>query len=354
MIDAVLLNDTRVDQHHGCSTVIETIDRLSAAHGIRIVARAPAHADWRLNRQVLQAIDAADLVIVNGEGTIHHDRPAAAYLMAAGAHARQRGKAAVLINTTWQANGPALTAQLADFDIVSVREASSAAEVRAAGHACRVIPDLALYCQPPASHKRSGVAYTDSVIGPTALALHRRMAGLGARCISLLHGRREALEFARSVRRYLPGRPAWQSGTVVAALQGAVRDWQSQTPDRAAFLRETAGLQLVVTGRFHMLILALAARTPVLVVASNTHKIEATLRDAGLEPWRLVTVEQIDPALVQRAQQWTARESESLERFVLHGRQGMEALFADIRALVPAQGSQAALPMPAMRAQAHG
>ena len=72
---AVLLNDTRVDHHLGCQTVIESIYRLAAENGIDVALAAPAHRDWQKNEAVVRAVGDADLVIVNGD---HHDRTATA------------------------------------------------------------------------------------------------------------------------------------------------------------------------------------------------------------------------------------------------------------------------------------
>lgn len=333
-VRAVLLNDTRVDRHHGCTTVVETIDRLAIAHGICITARAPAHVDWRQDLSVTKAIESADLLIVNGEGTIHHDRPAGFFLMAAGEYARQRGKRAVLINATWQANSPALSEKLGCFDLIAVRENKSAAQIRSTGFDCRVVPDLALYCQPPISPRREGIGYTDSVLGPTALELYDRMSTLEGVGLSLLYGRKSATDLARSFKRFAPAGSAWTPSKVLRAMRGARIDWQTQQADRRALLQTIGTMRLIVTGRFHMMILALAARTPVLVAASNTHKNIATLQDAGLESWRHVSVESLDRKLIERAMEWTADEHDALETFVSNGRAAMRALFTDIRALV--------------------
>ena len=255
-------------------------------------------------------------------------------VIAAGLHARRLDKKAVLINTTWHANSARYAELASHFDMVSVRESRSADELADAGICPRIVPDLALYHQPPEGLPRDGTGYTDCVVGSTALVLHSRMAMFRAEPISLLHDRHTMRDFMLSLRRFLPGWSALHPGTALAALRGAVTDWHSQLADREAFSAWVASRRLIVTGRFHMLIFALAARTPVLTVRSNTHKIEATLADAGLASWRCVDAGTIDAAVLERAGCWGDDEEHRLAAYIAEGRKKMRQLFADIRTLL--------------------
>nr|WP_301332620.1 polysaccharide pyruvyl transferase family protein [Parerythrobacter lacustris] len=305
---------------------------MCAANGITITARNPAHRDWRGNAALAAAIDAADCVIVNGEGTIHHDRPAGQALLSAGPHARERGKRAYLLNATWQANSGESLRMLEAFDIVTVRESASDAELVAHGFSPRRIPDLALYHRAAESTARSGIAYGDSVQGPKALALYRQMWALGAEPLPIVQLSRAPMEMLRWLKRYDPSvlallRPAHARD----ALRASWQDYHAQVADRDAFTARVAERELIVTGRFHMMIFALGASTPLLAVGSNTHKIEATLRDAGLEPWRVVAEPSaIDAELLETARVWHGQELSNLTEFVRQGRAEMERLFGDI------------------------
>lgn len=330
---AVLLNDTTVDRHHGCTTVTESIRNLAAAAGIEIVAAAAAHADWRENPAVLAAIDESELVIVNGEGTIHHDRPAGGQLLAAGRHALSRGKAAALINATWDGNGAEFCDMARSFNVISVRESASQTSLAQAGIPSRVVPDLAMLHQPPSGGTRSGVAYTDSVIGSDAIEIYRRMRSMQALPVSMLFGRRSPRDLAVSVRRFMQGKSLLDVAALANAVRGAGIDWASQVATRDEFSRFVASRSCVVTGRFHMLIFCLSSRTPFLAVESNTHKIGATLKDSGLHSWRLTTPTLIDAAAVERAGKWHDDELQALDAYVGAGRIGMNDLFADLASL---------------------
>lgn len=331
-VTAVLLNDTRVDRHHGCTSVIGTIDSLCAANGIKITSRNPAHRDWRGDASLAAAIDTSDCIIVNGEGTIHHDRPAGKVLLEAGKHARERGKRAYLINATWQANSADSLRLLEAFDIVTVRESASEEELAAHGFSPRRIPDLALYHRPLKTAERRGVAYCDSVQGPKALALYRQMWALDAEPLPIVRLSLAPMEMLRWLRRYDPSlRALLRPAHARDALRASWQDYRRQVAERDAFTALVAGKELIVTGRFHMMIFALGAMTPLLAVGSNTHKIEATLRDAGLEAWRAVAdPREIGPELIEKARHWHGEEVPRLESFVAEGREAMEQLFSDI------------------------
>ncbi len=335
MITALLLNDTRIDNHHGCTTVVETIDRLCAANGIEVVARVPAHSDWRQDEAALAAFRQVDLVLVNGEGTIHHDRPAGRLLLEAGAHAASLGKPAVLLNATWQANSSEALDLLESFSIVSVRESASEAELVGHGFTPRRIPDLALFHEPQVAERREGVRYCDSVQGDKAMALYRRMWALGAEPLPIAKLDWQPMIALRWLRRWSPQKTALLNPAHLAlALRATWQDYTRQVADRDDLTTRVAASELVVTGRFHMMIFALAAQTPLLALASNTHKIGATMRDAGLEAWRQVDdIAAIDAALLEKASRWHGDEAARLQAFLTDGRSAMRNLFADVAKL---------------------
>ena len=330
---AVLLNDTTVDRHHGCSTVTESIRNLAAAAGIDVVAASPAHLDWRENAAVTAAIDGSDLVIVNGEGTIHHDRPAGGRLLAAGRYALSRGKATALINATWDSNGAEFCEMARSFDIISVRESASKSALAVAGIPSRVVPDLAMLHQPAPAATRSGVAYSDSVIGSDAIEIYRRMRSMQALPVSMLFGRKSARDLAVSIRRFMQGKSILDVRALADAVRGARIDWTSQISERDEFSRFVASRSCIVTGRFHMLVFCLSSSTPFLAVESNTHKIGATLKDSGLHSWRLTTPALIAPAALDRAGRWHDDELRALHAYVDSGRRGMRELFTDMASI---------------------
>mgnify|MGYP001950457446 CR=1 FL=1 len=332
---AVLLNDTRCDRHHGCDLVVECILATAEKAGIRIVATAPAHCDWQSSSSFTAAFSAADLIIVNGEGTVHHDRPSARYLLNAGVEAQRLGKPSALINTTWYRNGTRFAELAASFDLISVRESTSAMELKQSGLSARIVPDLALLTSMPEGATRAGIAYSDCVVASTALQLHERMHHTDAEFLSMFHQPNRFRSLLRTARRYARVKTKSDPVSTIASIRLALIEARSEFKDRDTFLTSIASKKLIVTGRFHMMVLAMASRTPFLVIESNTPKCTATLTDSGLARWRSVREEEITPELMKRASLWEADEPHHLEAFISSGKEKMERLFADLVTLQP-------------------
>ena len=276
---AVLINTTFQLGHHGCTLVDRQLDLLTAAAGLDICAKLPLHSDW----QKLAPAD-FDVVLVNGEGALHHNSKAARRLAEVPVWARERSRPAFLINSVYEANGPEVAAGVARFDAVFARDELSHGALTEAGIKAAVVPDLTLTWEPTIT--RGGgrlVVVTDSTVQDTNARLHRLALATGARYLPLMarppHPAVKPHADASRWWRYVAKRLAAH-----VAPPSLWRDrWRCLIPgfdDYAAWLAQNAGL--VISGRFHGVCIALDLGIPVLGVASNTWKIEAVLAGAGL------------------------------------------------------------------------
>lgn len=333
MIKAILINDTSADRHYGCDRVIGTIERQTAANGMTIIARSPVHYDWREDSKIVEAIARADIVLVNGEGTVHSGRSAARNLVSVAEHCSGSGKPAILFNTCWFDNGPELADMARDFALITVRESESERQLKAAGLDCRCIADLALNGSIEPSPQRSDIGVTDSALSDVALELDLLRRRIGGLPVTLFHGQKGAVGLRFFLRQYgarrLLGRPA----ALVRAIRASAATYACQAPSTEALIGKISGLELLITGRFHAAIFALAAMTPVLAVESNTPKISATLADAGIEPWRTQSTVAFDDNLVRRASAWSSDEKANIRDFLSDNRKRQSQLFKDLAAL---------------------
>lgn len=176
---------------------------------------------------------------------------------------------------------------------------------------------------------------SDSVSGASSMALYRDVRRYDAQRLPIVKLPRKPLVAARWVRRHTQSKTDLLSpATLLSASQAALQDYKTQTFNRDELLRRLASFELMVTGRFHMMIFCLVTRTPFIALKSNTHKIEATVHDAGLKPWRVIDdPRKIDDQLIENASRWQPGESQSLDRYLEQGRAGIEAMFADIAGL---------------------
>ena len=313
-----------------------TLGKLLDETGFAVSVSHPAHRDWRADGRFLDALRASRLLIVNGEGTIHHDRPAGRILLEAGAAARAEGVPAALINAGWEGNGPALASLLARFALVSLRDSRSAAEVRDAGIDCRVVPDLSLYRRetPTEPRGRDGIGFTDNVERLRAVELDRCRRDAGGEPVSILYGDRGTSGYLRFLRAGVGLREDLAApGRLAKLVRLRHRLWRAATPDTGAFIDRLARLRLLVSGRFHACTLALGVGTPFVAVASNTGKIAALIEDAGLDDWRLRVP--LEAAAIQTAAErgWSGVERRNISDYLARTREAVDGLFRDLRGL---------------------
>ena len=337
---AVLLNDTRNDKHWGCLTVIDAIERHCQHNGIELIATSPLGHNWENDPIFMRKLSSSDCIIVNGEGTIHSSSAAGYRLLRAGGVAKELHKKSALINMTWQNNSPEFEAMARDFDIISVRESESAASLQSAQIASYVIPDLALSIhsnlkspQKDVGAADKSIGFTDNVLGASAYQIYKKMWKYDAELISMFYDKSGWDGFAFFLRRFLIKSDIIKPAKLAFAIKAARADMQKQCANLPEFLEKVTGKTLILTGRFHMMIYALATQTPFLVLKSNTHKNEATLRDSGLDPRRLITIDQIDEGMLEWAGQWHDGELQQLQAYLDESQKKLSMLFSRIKSL---------------------
>lgn len=327
-MNALLLNDTRSERHLGCDLVIANILAECRRVGIDVVATAPNSASDD-ERQVASRIGQIDLLLVNGEGTMHDDRPKALQLARAARIAHEQGVRTVLFNTTWQ-NNLRLMEFLNGFDRVFCRESYSAREVRDAGVPAHVVPDMVFALRlsvargvPPQAvgdaaapcgnmnvlHREEGpwskqvhrerelVTVLDSVRRKTTVRLARAAILHGYGFFPLQHERWEWVRADRLYRllSFLRGaqtpsaaglpqsnrvkRPSARMNTSCADVNP-----EGSNASRDGLIECLSRSRVVVSGRFHGTCLSLMLERPVIAIGSNSHKVEALFHDVGLDP----------------------------------------------------------------------
>ncbi len=318
---AVLLNDCLVASHLGTVLVARNLAAGLSGVGVDLVGRYPrgfSRWDARFDR----VLEQTDVVIINGEGTCHHDAPDAARFFEAARRAHEKGKAVVLLNTVWQDN-PNLKSFLRYVDRLFVRESASAADLRHAGHVAAVVPDLSL------------AADLDG----------RRQPATGLPLVTDAVGYEDSLalgEFATS-RRW-PFRPMrrWFRGILLKhprrVLRVALACSGGVSPLDATDYGLIGNASTILTGRFHGVCLALIAGRPFVALSSNTHKIEAMATDMGLREL-ILTGRTFDIDAITRLMEMVQEEGyrnhvvERIAAYIGTARQAQQAMLLEIRTL---------------------
>lgn len=332
-----VLNDTDLDGvHFGCSRVMDNIKTLSARYGLRICSTVPA-ATPSFSPYMRRAIREADIVVINGEGTLHHGRRRARWLIDAIEYAKAGNKPVALVNALYQDNPELWNPIVSALDIIYARDALSAAQLtRAAGRKVEYMGDLALYDERPLLPEgdRNGMLFGDSVHVRTT----RRLLATAGRI-----SRFAPAQVMPITRRY----PRPGSRQVAASSLQTIysyychrrvvrfRNIVSFAESQHAYMETLRRFALSVTGRFHALCFALLTATPFVAVASNSWKMDAIINDAGLDRKRLIGPRMLNPEIIlDNDWSYSAEERESIDRYIETSRMKAKEFFLSLHALV--------------------
>jgi hypothetical protein len=128
----VLIGDTSLNSpHFGCQLVGQTFREQFSRSGLELKASLPF--DFSGYPDINQILENADLVVINGEGSIHHGRYHHLIELA-------DQYPSALVNCVYQENPE--WSELKNFVYISARESYSAKEIGSQGVECNVVPDV--------------------------------------------------------------------------------------------------------------------------------------------------------------------------------------------------------------------
>ena len=226
-----LINDTSIDlSHFGCRLVCQTFREQFARTGLEL--KVSLNRNFKLDDYAKQ-LEGVDLVVINGEGSIHHDKHR--HLL------DLPGRfPSVLMNCVYQENSP--HPDLSKFLFISARETASAAEVNRAGGKCITVPDamfassFLLSFQKPTPSEDLGE--TDNVL--------RQYINVG------------------------PLKLRWKIG------------FTTRYPTVSGYLNKLCSYRRLCIGRFHAAVASSVLEIPYATWDSNTWKTRAMMKDMGV------------------------------------------------------------------------
>ena len=286
-----LLNDTRSGLHHGCEVVVQNLmneiyKRDSKAEIITLcTGQTISEEKWEV---VLQSVD---VVLINGEGTLHSASAYGLFLLQLGHQAKLKNKFVALINSTWENNPDSWFDLIKDFDLISLRDQRSFRTLEKYKIAqLHYAPDLtflsAYQIFEKSIYKSEEVIINDSVYAEVAdqlfdfaksrkfnyypitrkLPTTKGAIGYNQKKINKL--RIYNILSKISLGLFIPRR-------FYQDLLYAIDNTQD-------FKQKLTQSDLVITGRYHCLCFCLQMQIPVLIIASNTDKMKNLLEDIGL------------------------------------------------------------------------
>ncbi len=190
--------------------------------------------------------DDYDVLVVNGEGSMHHDSVSCRKKLQEIRAALDDGRRVQLINTVWQANSPEAADILNRCERVVAREVMSGEELRRIGVDCEVALDQSFFL--PIDE---AAAEVDFAGGPVLTDFFSPDLGT----------------FARVTTQW-----TWP----VPYVQMHEWSWSS-------LVRSLRSAEVLLTGRHHAVYASCRARVPFLALKGNTHKIEGLIATSGID-----------------------------------------------------------------------
>lgn len=225
-----ILNDTSMyNSHFGCQLVCQTFREQLARVGLKLHVSLPGNFDLDTVDILLKKVD---IIIVNGEGSIHHGK-SLHLIRIAGRYP------SVLINCVYQDN-PRL-AELREFRLVAARESLSAEALSKHGADPLIVPDVMfassfLNSFTPLISPNEDLGITDNVTNPEA-------------------------------------------------------GFPPHTPLVAGYLQKLCSFKRLCIGRFHAAVAASCLGIPFATWDSNTWKLRGMMADMGLSHLHSKTLE---------------------------------------------------------------
>lgn len=333
--EVLVLGDTRDIHHHGCEAVVRQLLMGLENSGIT-PTRVVAGMNW--SAQAEDFLN-ADLVVINGEGGLHHDRPIVEEVLDLAIRRRELSRPTALVNTSWFANSPANTRRLAAFDLIAMRDPLSWQEVSSFKLDCISAPDLAI-------RESSTFAAPDMipsgrfmVSDSTRTDITRQLRSHAKKSrwdyLPILYAPTSPRPSNKSRKIFLKIRVARAVGPLAGCLMSPrYHAHLAGVPDLPAYMNALRRSRGVLTGRFHTACLCIGLGVPFVAVGSNTEKIRSLLLDTGLSPeTRMIPAGSLNK--VDSIPPFTVLEMESLKSFRLESETRFLNLFDAIRNLIP-------------------
>lgn len=319
---ALLINDTTTDYHWGCFATSGFIKSKLASLGYRVTSFSAATTHRGMGQgptsvdelaafykklpavapELWDALTRCAIVVVNGEGTLHRSHNGPRCLLAFMWAAKRLGKTVHLINHSLFPSGGAEPAEadvrdyyykcLSSLDAIVAREAHSISNYRNLG----IPADLGFDCLPafandisiPSSERAIVLCGASNWTADVAKSVAERLAPLlaaQALPIVFLSG---GVKCPPEDRMHYEAMRSAISRLVLAEAE-SVEQWLSIISSSA----------LMITGRFHHLIAAIALSSPIVSMPGNTPKCEAVCDLVGLPS----PIDAMSPLLEERVRQ---------------------------------------------------
>lgn len=324
MKKVAIINDTRTTSHYGCMLVMENLLALCKENNLEVIWTWPVSVDWRKHKTTIVNKPKVDAIIVNGEGTIHHNKDrkyAQALIDFASFSNDELNTPSYLINATLHENDSEAYHLLGGYRAIYVRDRGSFEELTKNGVQGRYVPDLTFakshtYNNMP----REITCVVDSAIKQDAATLKGFAEKNNFPFKSMIVARPGNAKFLRSPRPYVKNFYQWLTG-----------DYKVSTAPQT-YIQYLRNYELIITGRYHTVSMCIKNNIPFIAIESNTPKIRYLLQDAIGDTARSIDITKLDRIDVNSYKIFNDSERLNLNNFVVSSEISISAMMSNIAA----------------------
>ena len=340
MKNVIILNDTSSELHHGCELVINNIKKLLLQNNMIVIGTSYCGSSFLSNRALLRKFHMTDIVIVNGEGTLHSSQPRALELMKMVEYIKKTTSVPViLINAFYHNNNSEIIKLTRLFDLIFVRTTKDKSQLCKHNINSRVVPDLTFYNKLNTDSKidYSFISVTDGYLDSFSKKMQLFAKKKKYNFLPIRMDRRiekfNFKSFFGFAKYHLFKKilyPIWICGAKLNYLEES-RFYYTQ--DYNLYIKKILKSKFLITGRFHATCFALKTLTPFFFVEHgiNTHKAKALLLDVGVKINRLIKYKNLNKLEIN---EFNSKEIKNIKKYISSAPKKIEKMFFDISKLL--------------------
>lgn len=330
MKKALILNDTSIgSDHFGCMRVMRNLRKALSERNIEVVSTIPVGTSWKNFPGIYEIINSVDLIIINGEGTIHNGRKKAEDLLSIVDALPRKMPFLALLNAIYENNPREWAAYLSKFDLIVTRDGRSADQIaNLIGRKINHLPDFSM-CTNDGVIDRVNINRINFLIGDSVswsstkklfkYADELDLSGFNVFKAPMTSGFSPEIK----IKKFFGERYSnlWRNRFL--KINNNLKIFQSDLE----YMGTLQMSDMHVTGRFHSVCLSVVCRTPFYSISSNTNKIQNLIDDIGLSSQRIIPASELN--CIDNPYKFTYSEDElsKINDYLVRGRQEYNKTF---------------------------
>ena len=281
-VKALLINDTNLVCHHGCSLLMNQIYKTFKENNILI--KDTLYHEYNFDNFKINHKKNYDMALINGEGTIHGSTNKVSQIFNLISKLKKKNIPVIIFNSTIADLSKKNINILKLVNKIYVRENESYKYLKKNKINSRVVPDfLSLLPMCIKERKNLKTLIVDSSVRSTTKKLLRFSKKRGFAYAPMLYTDKIKLLHYLFIKIFLIFNINILQNLFII-LKNKNAEKYKNTIQQSKFL---------ITGRFHSIFFALSSLTPFVTFDSDTHKTKALLKDIGIED-RLISIDQLN------------------------------------------------------------